>query len=74
MKKVMIGGFLALVSSIWALVIGAYIQLNLASSWHGNLFWSSALQLGVAIPLIVSLIMLFLGIAMMCIEYFRKEK
>lgn len=74
MKKVIIGGFLAVVGSIWAIVIGAYVQLNLASSWYGSRFWSSASQLGVIVPLTISLIILALGIVIMCVEYFRKDR
>ena len=74
MKKVMIGGFLAIVSSIWAIAIGDYVQSNLVSAWRGSRFWSSASQLGVIVPFIVSLIMLALGIIIMCLEYFRKDK
>lgn len=74
MKKVIIGGFLAIVSSIWAIAIGAYVQFNLASEWSGSRFWSSALQLGVIIPLVISLIGLALGVVIMCVEYFRKDR
>ena len=74
MKKVIIGGFLAVVSSIWAIAIGAYVQFNLVSDWSGSRFWSSAARLGVLVPLVISLIILALGIVIMCIEYFRKEK
>lgn len=74
MKKVIIGGFLAVISSIWAIAIGAYVQFNLAPSWLGSRFWSSASQLGVIVPLIISLIVLALGILIMCIEYFRKDR
>lgn len=74
MKKVVIGGFLAIVSSIWAITIGVYVQLNLASAWYGSRFWSSASQLGVIIPLVISLIGLALGVVIMCVEYFRKDR
>lgn len=74
MKRVIIGGFLAVISSIWAIVIGAYVQFNLAPSWSGSSrFWSYASQLGVIVPLIISLIILALSIIIMCIEYFRKD-
>lgn len=74
MKKVIIGGFLAVISSIWTIVIWAYVQINLAPSWSGgSRFWSSASQLGVIVPLIISLIILALSIIIMCIEYFRKD-
>ncbi|MCM1128035.1 MAG: hypothetical protein NC429_16395 [Lachnospiraceae bacterium] len=74
MKRVVIGGFLAVVSSVWAIAIGAYVQFNLASDWSGSRFWSSASQLGVIVPLVISLIILALGIVIMCIEYFRKDR
>ena len=75
MKRVIIGGFLAIISSIWAIVIGAYVQLNLAGSWSGgSRFWASASQLGVIVPLIISLIILALSIIILCIEYFRKDR
>lgn len=75
MKKVIIGGFLTVVSSIWAIIISAYVQLNLAARYGGSSrFWSSASQLGVIAPLIISLIFLALGIIIMCIEYFRKDR
>jgi len=74
LKKVIIGGFLAVVSSIWAIAIGTYVQFNLVSEWYGSRFWSSASQLGVILPLIISLIILALGIVIMCIEYFRKDR
>lgn len=74
MKRVIIGGFLSVISSILAIVIGAYVQFNLAPSWSGSSrFWSSASQLGVIVPLIISLIILALSIIIMCIEYFRKN-
>lgn len=73
MKRAIIGGLLAIISSIWAIAIGAYIQLNLVSSWHGSRFWSSAAQLGVIVPLVISLIVLALSVIIMCIEFFRKD-
>ncbi|MCM1049552.1 MAG: hypothetical protein NC433_14135 [Clostridiales bacterium] len=74
MKKVIIGGFLAVVSSIWAIAIGAYVQFNLVSEWSGSRFWSSASKLGLIVPLVISLIILAFGIVIMCIEYFRKDR
>ena len=74
MKRAIIGGLLAVVSSIWAIAIGAYVQFNLVSEWDGSRFWSSAAQLGIMIPLAISLIVLALGIVIMCVEYFRKDR
>lgn len=74
MKKVIISGFVAIVSSIWLLAIGVYVQCNLVSEWYGNRFLESAVQLGVIIPLILSFALLVLSIVGLCFEYFRKDK
>ena len=74
MKKVIICGFISIISTIWALVISAYVQFNLVSEWYGNRFWASAVQLGVAIPLIVSLALFGVSVVCMIIEYFRNDR
>lgn len=74
MKRVMIAGFLAIVSSIWAIVIGGYVQSNLVSDWYGSRFWASASELGVMVPMAISLILLALSLVMMGFEYFRKDE
>lgn len=74
MKKVLIGSVLTLVSSLWAIAIGVYVQLNLVMDWYGSRFWASAKELGVAIPLAASLMALTLGLVILGVEYFRKEK
>ena len=33
MKKVLIGGFLSIIGSIWALAMALVVENNLASSW-----------------------------------------
>lgn len=74
MKKVLIGSVLTLVSSLWAIAISVYVQLNLVMDWYGSRFWVSAKELGVAIPLAASLMALTLGLVILGVEYFRKEK
>lgn len=73
MKKAIIGGFLTIVSSLWVFAIGAYVQSNLVTSWRGSRFWASASELGVVIPLALSLAVLALGLVMLCVEYVRKD-
>ncbi len=73
MKRAVIGGALAVVGSMWAIAIGAYVQFNLVSEWSGSRFWSSASQLGSIVPFVVSLAVMALGVVIMCIEYFRKD-
>lgn len=74
MKKVLVGGFLAIVSSIWAIVIGIYVQMNLLTSWYGSRFWVSAIELGVVVPLVIAIIVLVLSIVILGVEYFRKDR
>lgn len=74
MKRAIIGGFLAIVSTLWAISLCAYVQTNLATEWVENHFWDSAVQLGVLAPLIASLVALALSIVVLCVEYFRKDR
>lgn len=76
MKRALIGEFLAIIGSLWAIVLGAYVQYHLISTWdgsYGNSFWASAAQLGFMAPLILSLIVFALGIVILCVEFFRKN-
>lgn len=74
MKKTVIGTVLAFISSLWAIVIGIYVQKNLIMEWYGNRFWASAVDRGVAVPLVVALLILGLSLVILGVEYFRKEK
>ncbi len=73
MKKAIIGGFLALIGSLWAIAIGAYVQCNLVNSWSGSRFWATVSESGVGFPFIASLIILALGVVILAVEYFKKE-
>lgn len=74
MKRTIIGGFLSIVSSLWAINLCAYVHENLVSEWFESRFWESAAQLGVLAPLIVSLCVLALSVVILCVEYFRKDQ
>lgn len=76
MKRAIIGGFIALIGSIWALAIILLGENNLVSSWATppGRFLTSISQMGVMIWFVIALIFLTLGIALMLVEYFRKDK
>ena len=73
MKRALICGFLGVISSMWAFVLMVYVNNNLLSSWSGNRFWNSALSLGVMLPLVGSLFIMFTSLIGLVVEYFRKE-
>ena len=76
MKRVLIGGFLSLIGSIWALSILMLACNNLTSAWAtppGRLLTTIA-ELNVALYFALSIAFVLFGIAIMAIEYFRKDK
>lgn len=73
MKKVLICGIMAIVSSMWAIASYVYINMNLVNEWNGSRFWESAANCNARFPLILSLLVLAASVIMLCVEYFRKE-
>ena len=76
MKRTLIGGFLTLAGSSWSLGILFIAGNNLVSSWNTELgrFWSTVIELKLMFPFILSVIIAVLGIILMAVELFRKEK
>ena len=76
MKKVLIGGFLALIGSIWMLTLCVLAATNLVSGWSTppGRFLTTIGALGLSLPFAVAIILLGLGLLILSIEYFRKEK
>ena len=74
MKKTVIGAALAFISSLWAIVIGIYVQKNLIMEWYGNRVWASAVDRGDPVPLVAALLILGLSLVILGVEFFRKEK
>ena len=65
----------SLVGTIWALAIFLSAGNNLLSSWQtppGRLFTTIS-KLGMTLPMVITSIVLFLGLVIMGMEYFRKE-
>ncbi len=81
MKKVLIGGFLSIIGSIWALAMALVVENNLASSWStppGRLLTTvQEMGLMALFPVAVFLVAVFLvifGIFILLAELLRKEK
>ena len=76
MKRVLIGGFVSLIGSIWALAIVFIAGNNLVSSWPTRLgrFWGTVLEMGLLPVFVLSVIFVMAGIIIMVLELFRKEQ
>ena len=75
MKRVLIGGFISLIGSLWALAIIFLAGNNLTSGWvtpPGRLLTTIS-ELDMTTLFVVSIVLVLLGIVLMIIEYFRKE-
>lgn len=80
-EKVLIGGFLSIIGSIWALAMALVVENNLASSWStppGRLLTTvQEMGLMALFPAAVFLVAVFLvifGIFILLAELLRKEK
>ena len=74
MKRALIGGFLALIGTIWGLAVLNAASNDLVSSWStppGRLLATVA-ERGMTPVFAGSLLLLVLGIVLMGIEYFKK--
>lgn len=75
MKRVLVGGFISLIGSIWALAIIFLAGNNLTSGWStppGRLLTTIS-ELNMTPLFAVSVVLVLFGIILMIIEYFRKE-
>jgi hypothetical protein len=75
MKKVMIGGFTALVGALGVLAVFLAAALNPSSGWSTppGRFMTSVSDLDLMPALTVSGLLVALGLVVMGIEYFRKD-
>lgn len=76
MKRGMIGGFLALIGSIWTLAIGYIAGNNLVSGWSTppGRFLTTVLEMGLTWLFGIAIALTVLGIGLMAVELFQKEK
>ena len=75
MKKALIGGFLSLIGSIWALAVVFIAGNNLVTGWDTRIgrFWSTVIEMDLMFLFILSVALVILGLIIMAIEFFRKE-
>lgn len=75
MKRVLIGGFLSLLGTIWGLAVIVFVGNNLVSGWSTppGRFLTTVSETGMTFPLIFSVLFLALGLIIMAVEFFKKE-
>ena len=76
MKKVLIGGFTSLIGSIWSLAIAFVVGNNLVTAFDSDVgrLWSTVLDLGLLLPIIISFAFILFGVVLMAVELFNKGK
>ena len=76
MKKVLIGGFLSLIGSIWALAVVFIAGNNLVSAWPTppGRFLTTVAELNLTFVFILSIALVISGICIMAVEYFKNEQ
>ena len=75
MKKALIGGFLSMIGSIWALAVVFIAGNNLVTGWDTRIgrFWSTVIEMDLMFLFILSVAFVILGLIIMAVEFFRKE-
>lgn len=75
MKKTLVGGFLSLIGSIWAMVIMLVAGNNLVTEWNteAGRFWSTVTDLRLTFPFILAAVITVIGIIFMVIGLIRKD-
>ena len=76
MKRALIGRFIALIGSIWSLAIVFIAGNNLVTSWDTELgrLWSTVIEMDLMFLFVLSVVFIVLGVILMVVELFRKEK
>lgn len=77
MKRAIIGGFLAVIGSVWSLValLVAASYVDQIGSWYTppGRYGTALIESNMVPVLVVGGLLLFLGLVIMAVEYFRKE-
>ena len=76
MKRAIIGGFVSLIGSIWAITIVFLAGSNLVTSWDTKLgrLWSTVIEMDLAFLFVISVVFIMLGLILMAVELICKEK
>ncbi len=75
MKKVLIGGFLSLIGTIWSLAIILFAGSHLASSWSTppGRFFTTVIDAGMMLPMVVAFVTFVGGLVILGVQYFTKD-
>lgn len=74
MKRALIGGFFALLGTIWGLAVIVAANGNLVNAWgeYGRLL-TTIIEMGLLPALCISAAAVVFGVVVMFIEFFRKD-
>lgn len=74
MKRALIGGFFALLGTIWSLAVIVAANGNLVNAWgeYGRLL-TTVIEMGLLPALCISAVAVAFGVLAMLIEFFRKD-
>ena len=75
MKRALIGGFLALIGTIWELAIFIFASINLVSGWSTppGRFLTTIAETGMTFPAVVATVLFLAGLVILGVEYVRKD-
>ena len=76
MKRALIGGFISLLGTIWGLAIAVAASNSLVSGWTTppGRFLTTVSQMGFVPLFVMAIVLIVLGLVIMAIEYFKKDK
>ena len=76
MKRALIGGFLSLIGTIWSLAIVFISGSNLVTAWDPKIgrLWTTVIEMDLMFLFVIAVVFIVLGIILMTVELFRKEK
>ena len=76
MKRVLIGGFLMLIGTIWGLAICIFCGMNLTDAWPTSpgRFLTTVSETGMTLPFVLAIVFIVLGFAIFVKEYFTKDE
>ena len=76
MKRVLIGGFLSLIGSIWAMAVMFVAGNNLTSRWDTppGRFMTTVAELGLTEVFGMAILLVVLGIVVMLVELVRRDR
>lgn len=75
MKRALIGGWLALLGTLWNAGILYAASQMLVSSWNSRVgrLMTTILECGLTLPLVISVLFLLSGLLIMGVEFFKKD-